>query len=62
MFMQFERTDTSAEGIGAMDDSRDVVDSLELGKTRAFIYADAMLTWEGDKVSGQSVVNKNSIV
>lgn len=50
MSLKFGKTDSSAEGIVIMDESRKVVDALKLGKTNVFIYSDAMLNWDGDKV------------
>ena len=40
----------SAARIDAMDGAREKVDSLKLGDETAFVYSDAFLVWEGDKV------------
>ena len=50
MFLKFGKTASSAEGIVIMDETRAAVDALNLGKTNVFIYSDAMLNWDGDKV------------
>ena len=52
MSVKFVKTDTSAEGISAMDDSRVVVDGAgDWREDEVFIFGEIMLTWEGDKVS-----------
>ncbi|XP_075238943.1 patched domain-containing protein 3-like [Convolutriloba macropyga] len=51
MFLRFVKTDTSAEGISGMDDTRDAVDKPNLwSEDEVYIFGEIMLTWEGDKV------------
>ena len=47
----FAKERTSALGMEAMEESRQIVDALGLGRTEAFIYSDRMLSWEADKVT-----------
>ncbi|XP_063713445.1 NPC intracellular cholesterol transporter 1-like [Symsagittifera roscoffensis] len=51
MSVKFAKTETSSEGIGAMDRARAAVDDGSLWSAEdVFVFTDAMLTWEGDKV------------
>ncbi|XP_063722522.1 protein patched homolog 1-like isoform X2 [Symsagittifera roscoffensis] len=50
MYLVFSKMPNSAKRIDAMDGARDVVDSMGFGDTNAFVYSDAFLVWEGDKV------------
>ncbi|XP_075245767.1 patched domain-containing protein 3-like isoform X2 [Convolutriloba macropyga] len=50
MYFMFSKMKNSAARIDAMDGAREKVDSLKLGDETAFVYSDAFLVWEGDKV------------
>ena len=51
MMFWYSKTSKSIEGIEAMDNSRAIVDNLNLGEDNAFIYSEILLTWEGFKVN-----------
>ena len=58
MSVKFAKTETSSEGIGAMDRARAAVDDGSLWSAEdVFVFTDAMLTWEGDKVYTHLIQN-----